>query len=184
MAKGRPTTRQYESLVAHAPCCKQRVGLFLCPRCHAREGGHLPPGPGPVTGRPRRTRGWRATACEPGGGLPLLTTVRLPCAREAPESPHSRLHSQLTPGYYGSRATVRLPCAREAPESPHSRTHSQLAPDYYGSRAIVRLSGHISHFTPHYIPSLPPRTSCPLRPYHLQLNHYFTIFCSNFLWDV
>jgi hypothetical protein len=112
------------------------VGLFLYPRCHARAGGHLLAGPEPGTGGPRRTRGWRATACEPGGGLPLLTTVRLPCAREAPESPHSRLHSQLAPGYYGSRATVRL-------------------------------SGHISHFTPHYIPSLPPRTSCPPQPYNL-----------------
>ena len=161
--------RESRSLQDSRPACrKRRAGLFLCPRCHARAGGHLLAGPEPVTGCPRRTRGWRATACEPGGGLPLLTTVRLPCAREAPESPHSRLHSQLTPGYYGSRATVRLPCVREAPESPHSRTHSQLAPDYYGSRAIVRLSGHISHFTPHYIPSLPPRTSCPPQPYNLQ----------------
>ena len=69
------TTRQYESLVAHAPCCKQRVGLFLYPRCHARAGGHLLAGPEPVTGRPRRTRGWRATTCEPGGGLPLTEYI-------------------------------------------------------------------------------------------------------------
>jgi len=49
-------------------------GFFLYPRCHARAGGHLLAGPEPVTGRPRRTRGWRATTCEPGGGLPLHNT--------------------------------------------------------------------------------------------------------------
>ena len=64
--------RESRSLQDSRPACrKRRAGLFLCPRCHARAGGHLPPGPEPVTGRPRRTRGWRATACEPGGGLPL-----------------------------------------------------------------------------------------------------------------
>jgi len=54
---------------------KPSRGLFLCPLCHARAGEHHLAGPEPVTGCPRRTRGWRATACEPGGGLPLTEYI-------------------------------------------------------------------------------------------------------------